>query len=388
MSKCYNCEEELTKENRSNEHIILNACGGKLSSEDLLCKTCNNNFGSTYDAMLARQTSILSNLLHINRDRSNPPAIKGKVSSTGEDIFIPFDGELRKAKPIIIDRREGDQVRLTIEARDMKEFKQIAKGLKKKYPGLPLEDLIQSAKHYQGYLNDSVVLGENIGGDDAFKAVTKAAVNYFIHKGGYRNYIVHLLPYLRNQVIIDVARLHFIPLSIYKFEEKEVSHIIKLIGNPDEAILYCYIEYFNAQTYIVWLSKNYDGPAIDETYIYDVIGCRELEKPIMITYNKAELESIFNENTERPFSLIKDRYSRVIAIAKKRQDSQHIEMLSQQVVDEAFKDIPEGDNIQDVEIFLKKLSGIAAHKFTPFIIHKQKGQQSLQENHRPDNSSQ
>ena len=39
---CYICGSELTEENQSDEHIILNAIGGHLHSYSILCKKCNN----------------------------------------------------------------------------------------------------------------------------------------------------------------------------------------------------------------------------------------------------------------------------------------------------------------------------------------------------------
>ena len=43
---CYICDEELTDTNNSDEHIILNAIGGHLHSNKLLCKRCNNTLGA------------------------------------------------------------------------------------------------------------------------------------------------------------------------------------------------------------------------------------------------------------------------------------------------------------------------------------------------------
>jgi hypothetical protein len=376
MSECYVCEKELNDENRSEEHIILNACGGRLSSQDLLCKNCNNDFGSGYDVELARQTSQLSNLLHIKRDRNKPPGIKGTVTSTGEAINIPFEGAMSKVKPKIIETIEGNQVKLTIEAKDDEQFAQILNGLKRtKYPGLPIEQAIQDAQSRQYYLNDSVTLDEKVGGDDVFRAVTKAAVNFFIYTGGDREYIRHLIPYLRSQVSIDVARIHHLPLSIYSFDNEEVSHIIKLVGNPSEGVLYCYLEYFNAQAYIIKLNEEYDGAPIDDTYIYDVVHRRELKKTIAIDYSKSDFMSIFSSVEETPFLIVRQRYARVVTIAQKRNDERYLTKLSQQIVAEVLKDLPEGAPIDTK--FIEKLAAVAAAKYTPFIMHKRIANQKL-----------
>lgn len=375
MSECYSCGEKLTDENRSDEHIILNACGGRLSSEELLCKECNNHFGSTDDAELARQTSQLANILHVKRDRNTPPDIKATVTSSGERIIIPFEGALAKVKPVIEDRLEGEKVYLTIEARDLKQFEQIAKGLKRKYPGLPLDRLLSDAQHGQQYLNDSVSLQEKIGGEAAFRAVAKAAVNFFIFRGGDRKYVNHLLPYLKRQVAWDVVRIHVCPLEAYSFDTDEVSHILKLVGDPTEGILYCHIEYFNAQTYLVKLNDDYDGPPMDETYIYDVVANRQRDKALNIRYRKADLISIFKDEGPHPLMHIQQRYGRVVAIAQRRSDERYIDKLSRETAAEAFKDLPEGASFTEEDI--KKFAAITGKKFAPFIMHKQMANQKM-----------
>lgn len=56
---CYICDEELTDTNNSDEHIILNAIGGHLHSNKLLCKRCNNTLGDTADAKIGRRFILL-----------------------------------------------------------------------------------------------------------------------------------------------------------------------------------------------------------------------------------------------------------------------------------------------------------------------------------------
>ena len=62
---CYICGEELTKSNESEEHIIPNAIGGKLKSNKLICKKCNNQLGNDIDYKLTKQLDFFSNFLNI-----------------------------------------------------------------------------------------------------------------------------------------------------------------------------------------------------------------------------------------------------------------------------------------------------------------------------------
>lgn len=69
---CYLCGKELTDENKSDEHIILNAIGGHLHSYTLLCMECNSKLGEQADAKLAEDLSFFSDMLEIKKNRSNP----------------------------------------------------------------------------------------------------------------------------------------------------------------------------------------------------------------------------------------------------------------------------------------------------------------------------
>ena len=59
MIKCYLCGTEITEENKTVEHIVLNSIGGRLKSSKLICKNCNSKFGNTFDACLSKQLEFL-----------------------------------------------------------------------------------------------------------------------------------------------------------------------------------------------------------------------------------------------------------------------------------------------------------------------------------------
>lgn len=139
-----------------------------------------------------------------------------------------------------------------------------------------------------------------------------------MHKGGERRFITDLLPYLQGEIDLEVVWLHFPDEEIYKPMENEVSHIIRLFGNPIEKILYAYIELFNIHNFIVKLSEEYDGIRIDETYHYDLIESKELFTTIPLDYSREQLlENFINKNHEL-LKEIERRSDRVISIARNR----------------------------------------------------------------------
>ncbi|MBA9077080.1 HNH endonuclease [Rufibacter quisquiliarum] len=82
--KCYVCSIEITSETETEEHIIINAAGGRLKSKDLICKDCNSTFGGKIDSLLADQLNNLSNMLMVKRHRGNPQPILGELKSNRE----------------------------------------------------------------------------------------------------------------------------------------------------------------------------------------------------------------------------------------------------------------------------------------------------------------
>jgi len=375
MKFCYHCGEPFTDLNISEEHIILNACGGRLKSKDLLCKKCNSEFGSTYDQVLASQTNHLANLLHIKRDRDKPPDILGKVGATGKKIRIPYEGNMRMDKPEFSETKEGNQTKISAKARDEKEYGKMVMGLKRKYPFINEEELYKAAIREKGYLNDHVSIGIELGGDGAFRSITKSAINYFIHKGGDRKYITHLFPFLLGADMADIVWFHYPYSPYYETGEREVSHIIKLVGDQKERILYCYLELFNCQNYVVKLNENYDGVPIDETYIYHLLESREVDKPVDMQFSRDQLTTIYQIALPDLWKFIILRYERVVGIADQIQVNAHISNLPEQVLQEALKGHPKGGSIP--EEVIKQCRNDIREKIVAFLEHREKGKESI-----------
>jgi len=130
MSECYICEREITNDNETEEHIILNAIGGTLKSKTLICKQCNSELGDEIDSDLAKQLNYLSNLLNIKRDRKTAPNLDANAHSTGEPILLQPGGKPIMKRPI---KYENNQIKISIKAPTVNQAKKMLTGLKRKY---------------------------------------------------------------------------------------------------------------------------------------------------------------------------------------------------------------------------------------------------------------
>ena len=128
MARCWLCENSLTEGNRSQEHVIPAALGGKRTVADFLCRRCNNTTGSKWDARLI-ETSKPMDFVASQRDwaeaelprdydlenKSNRhEIISGKDMHTmyrgGGDSVTSFDGQNLQAEIAAYSEAQRSQI--------------------------------------------------------------------------------------------------------------------------------------------------------------------------------------------------------------------------------------------------------------------------------------
>jgi len=267
--KCYVCEQYIVDGNTYDEHIILNALGGRLHSKNLLCRQCSPLFDKI-DAELAKQFNPLANLLNVRRHRGEPQPIKASLVKTGEQIFVACDGNILRLKPTF-DYKEN--VGLKISARNEKELKQILNGVKRKNPTLDINKELKSAVKSESSLDTQIEFSiKYINSDEIYRSICKIAINFYVYSTREYSDINHLIPYLKGEEIIDCVKIcdpiyEFFPFSL---AQDEVFHNLLVCGNSEENILYAVVQIFSTFQYIVILSKKYGGQDFSNSYCFDL----------------------------------------------------------------------------------------------------------------------
>lgn len=289
---CYLCGtdlESLDERQRTNEHIIPDALGGNITSRSLLCRNCNNRLASQIDNALVEQLRPLSELLV----QAGPGSIAPDATTHArleDGTPVRLIGALHPEIPIEIQMPGLPPIRFTAlrSEIDKKVRKKLAQ-LKGRFLDLDIENAMSSLeiKDYPDrliYFSNSPDPKQGmVGGPPFFRAIKRIAVNFYLHAGGDPAYI--------QAVIHQVKTGELAPSCISKFyypsirpvhvpANQEISHIIKLVGDPDMGVLYCYIELFNTNASLILLNDSYDGPTINQQYHYDLISRQFLTEPI------------------------------------------------------------------------------------------------------------
>ncbi len=301
MDVCYVCEKtKLEGRNKYTEHILLNAIGGKLTASNLICQNCARKFDKM-DAVLADELNWVGLWLDIPRDRGKNPSIKVVVTETNEEIYLGSGGKpIPTGKPDIINNLDSENPSLQISAKNEEELKKHLNSHKKKYPELlkklNVEEAIKHAVPRKEEISAVAVLAK-FDKPETWQSLCKMAVNFYMYKGGSRDFIKHLVTIPRNE---DAHYAwYYYPNNDTAISSSGTSflHALVLRGDPSQRILYVYIELYSTFKIVVLLSNSYDGQHLEDSYVFDVMTGKEIDKKICIKISREELLSIVKEKS-------------------------------------------------------------------------------------------
>ncbi|PWV55519.1 HNH endonuclease [Chitinophaga sp. S165] len=368
---CYNCNVPFTTENSSEEHILPQGIGGRLTSTELLCRNCNSKYGSTIDKDLSKQFESFVALLRLKRQRSKElPILKNLISPSGK-LFTLKDGRFPEPVHSPVTKTANGY---SINARNEEEFQAILKGFKKKYPGSDFMEMENKVERSSSYMEEPIQIQMNVGGDSLLKAVGKIALNYYLSKHGDRKYVTPLLDFINGNLNNDEYVHHHLIEPSISWNPREVSHTICLQGNPDTHTLVAYIILFSSASYIVNLSETYAGPSCSYTYCYDVMTHQEVDKEVSFfypgrtAYKTAILTTkVKDEMAQAIRSSLKSATSRILGLVELFQYEDKIEETGVEAIIEVL-----GPNFDEEEISNESVNKILAvfnQKIGPFLIH-------------------
>lgn len=332
---CYICGSELTEENQSDEHIILNAIGGHLHSYSILCEKCNNDLGEKADSRLAEDLSFYTDMLQVRKNRQNPHK-QIMMDKDGHEVVVKDAGRhLELRKPSIKKEKSGKGTHVNITARNTKELSGLLRRLVKEGTVSQEDaDKISSKaeiKKYKPVLTKRTVISE-----EAFPSIIKSAVNYYMDSYHDLYAIKQLIPYIKGEKDAkEVLFLHHFKDLPYITNSKEVTHMIHLEGHKETKLLYAMMEYYGIYVYIVVLNQNYLGPDINQTYAYDVIEGKKIERNFTFTLTLKDLTDFRDLPSEEYLGYlpyIKNRADNVMKIWEQRNDADAVNSIINEVL--------------------------------------------------------
>jgi hypothetical protein len=198
--KCALCEHLLSGKNRTKEHIIPNAIGGRKKTTGFICNDCNNRLGEDWDSELAKQLNWFSLAIGISRERGEPP--KQIVQTIeGDKYWLLNDGSFTPEKSSYSEEDANGAVKISLTAKTIDEAKQRLKGVARKYPKFDVEKALSELEIKTDYLNSPLHVNLSLGGPDAGRSLVKTAFAFASECGVPHAQCEKALEYLLNDNI-------------------------------------------------------------------------------------------------------------------------------------------------------------------------------------------
>jgi len=359
--KCALCPDTLSAKNKTKEHIIPNAIGGRKKAFGFICNGCNNKLGENWDADLAKQLNWFCLAVGINRERGESP--KQIVQTIeGDKYWWLNDGSFTPEKSSYSEEDLGGKIKINLKAKTIEEAKQRLKGIARKYPKFDVEKALTELEVITNYLDSPLHVSLSLGGPNAGRSLVKTAFAFASECGVPHAQCEKALEYLLNPEA-EAFPFGFAYLSdlVEGRPKDRIFHCVSLHGDPKKKRLWSYIEYFGIFRIVVLLSERYAGPFRNEIYTIDPVDGGRVAVRVNPQISEEEFSALMNgEGFDQEKHKAAADYA--LPIILNRSTSRSLERSVKEGFDHAAKQL----GIKENEIIPKE----KAAEFTGFMMEK------------------
>lgn len=280
MSYCYLCNKKLSCEKR--EHIIPNAIGGHLKSQNILCSECNNRL-SDIDRKLCSDLELLTNFISPKRENNKNTMPIVETICDGETFVRFADGSYRKNKNNI--QFDGKTLHFNFshtpnseaEKIDFQILQNTLRQLAKK--NNKNEEWIQ--EQISKALNQSAINSKESGihhfqfipdkSGYSFLGGLKVVLGFCAFKKVNKKYLESAVEILKKQDVNACYKIANYFNDNSQLPKNSVCHTLYLRGNNTNKVLYAVVSLYGVFNAFILLSDCYDGEEIEEVYNYDIL---------------------------------------------------------------------------------------------------------------------
>ena len=370
--KCVLCQNALTSENDTREHILPNAIGGRKTVVGLICRNCNSQTGSKWDAALAEQLSYFSLSFDIARQRGKVPPLTLPTLSGGS-LRVHPDGRMTTAKPCVEKISEGSKSRLQITAPTRGELRKVATDLRKGYPQLQdfdIERLIAQAHDVSYYSPDPVEVSITFGGLDAGRSLVKTAMALVFDAGMDLEQCDLALTFLADEKAKPCFGSFYDRESVLVVGRPphRIIHLAYVRGNSADSTLIGYIELYSWMRYVVCLTESYAGQDFENMYAVDPTNGEELELAVNLESSISRIREAWT-NELYDGNVLSDALSSALRIAAEANFRRARQRIVNEAIDRALANSGAEEGTQLTYEQIQRMSKDITDVLAPFIVH-------------------
>lgn len=282
---CILCGAELAGSNRSWEHVVPESLGGKLRTDQVLCRSCNSRTGHDWDAALVRQ--LLPFSLFVFPER-HPMGQRSRRLRDDQGNSLILKSGLRGGSehPQSSVRKLNDTSELIISAPSKKRAVQEIERLvsQGKLPAERKVEAIESLTREEVLTRIEFEESGSIGGDDTWRSMLKSMVTGGIMSGLTPSDMLPAVEFLRG-FDCAVQNLPIRTSPVYRTDTSELPirrHCVHVETDTDEQAVWGYLELFGTISSLAQLGTQYTGPPTSWSYCVDPVTGTNLTDDVTV----------------------------------------------------------------------------------------------------------
>lgn len=300
--RCWLCPNVLEGENRTCEHVIPSAIGGRKEVSDFICRDCNSKRGTKWDAEVAKQFLWFSSAAAVKRGRGGTHPDFRVQTAIGERLKLRADTMLVPDGHEILVDELGDVIKIAIRTNDLKTAENLIKKVAREYPAFDVEKATREISTVDSYLDQPLAMSFRYGGPDAGRSMVKSCLALLSDVGVVPDACSRALTYLndpRPDAIHPFCFFFDADLVVNRPTE-HLFHCVSVVGQPHEWRILGYVEFFNFARILVHISDDYEGEAFQATYAIDPVTAQDLDLEVDFGRIHGRLDDIFLMQNEPP----------------------------------------------------------------------------------------
>lgn len=241
--------------------------GGKLNSDLIICKRCNNKFGTEFDEALIERFGLI-----VHPIRLFNPKIKIKdvlVELNGVKYLLTAEG-IKLKDPYQTDESKGF---LGMVFPSTESLRKHLKKKRKKDQTIDIQKTIQVAKREKFEIKEHFNFEIKNLNDVVYRCCGKICYEFFYYiKDDYKPssdlFVKFVMGALKSSEF--PICIWYGDLTLLANKEESIYHIIVIEGRKEEQILIGYLNVFNCLPTLMILDMDYTGPTFSRGYYQDL----------------------------------------------------------------------------------------------------------------------
>nr|WP_245362761.1 HNH endonuclease [Pseudomonas sp. BP8] len=362
------CDVAITSDNDSDEHIIINAVGGRYKVSGVLCIRCNSGVGQAWDSALAKDLHSLSLLIGIKRERGELPSLKVE-NLDGEELLLHADGSMSPARATFSQTPEGSgAMKIELVARTPEEARKILKGVKRKYPKFDLESAIANSGVQSRYSESPLNFIMEFGGPLSGRSLVKSVLCFAVVNGVVPQHCINARQYLLEDGAEACFGYWYESDLILRRPEGIPLHCVTVSNRGTDGQLLGYVEFFGVRRMVVCLAESYSGAPVHTSYCIDPRSSQEIDIEFDLGLDRADVHASYNYG-RIPDGSIERAFDCILSEAVKRSALRARDQAIDRAVQYTISNLGLDEGAILTEPDLEKLSGLLMHELTPYLVH-------------------